>query len=180
MKFSSPRAARSRGQRCSTSPCTGARPASRPRQWRHPPRYRAPNILRTHEGVVKLTDFRCQGFRRRGTSRPRGRGQHREFLCLPNRHPGKPVNKRSDLYSLGVVLYTLPQPGKDPLLRLFRILDLLHKHRYGQFDPPHARINPKIPFEVDELVCSLLEKDPDKKATGLPHPRQAPTVSAAS
>jgi hypothetical protein len=35
----------------------------------------------------------------------------------------------------------------------------MHKHRYAQFDKPQ-RIVPEIPYELDEIVCQLLEKDP--------------------
>jgi serine/threonine-protein kinase len=56
-------------------------------------------------------------------------------------------------------LYTLligrPPFTGDPL-------DLLHKHRFAQFDRP-ARIVPEIPYELDEIICMLLEKDPSKR-----------------
>jgi hypothetical protein len=81
-----------------------------------------------------------------------------EYLS-PEQAAGKPVTRRSDLYSLGVVLYTLvtgrtPFEG-DPL-------DLLHKHRFAQFDRP-ARIMPEVPHELDAIICELLEKDPSNR-----------------
>ena len=38
-------------------------------------------------------------------------------------------------------------------------MDLLHKHRFGQFDAPQ-RVVPDIPLELDKIVCGLLEKEP--------------------
>jgi serine/threonine protein kinase len=81
-----------------------------------------------------------------------------EYLS-PEQAAGKPVTRRSDLYSFGVVLYTLvtgrtPFSG-DPLA-------LLHKHRFAQFDRP-ARLVPQMPYEFDEIICQLLEKDPGKR-----------------
>src|SRR5262249_2953394 len=78
----------------------------------------------------------------------------------PEQAQGKPATKRSDLYSLGVVLYRMltgwvPFQGASTA-------ELLHKHVYGRFDPPARRIS-DIPAELDELVCKLLEKDPDKR-----------------
>jgi hypothetical protein len=82
-----------------------------------------------------------------------------EYLS-PEQAAGKPVSKRSDLYSLGAVLYTL-LTGRPPF-QGDSFLDLLHKHRYGQFDPPR-KILPELPYEIDEVVCQLLEKDPAKR-----------------
>src|SRR5204863_4026834 len=66
----------------------------------------------------------------------------------------------SDLYSFGVVLYTL-LTGRTPFQGA-NILDLLHKHRFAQFDPPR-RVVPQIPRELDEVVCKLLEKEPAQR-----------------
>jgi hypothetical protein len=81
-----------------------------------------------------------------------------EYLS-PEQAAGKSVTKRSDLYSLGVVLYTL-LTGRTPFQGA--PLDLLHKHRFAQFDRP-ARLVPEIPHEMDAIVCELLEKDPGKR-----------------
>jgi serine/threonine-protein kinase len=81
-----------------------------------------------------------------------------EYLS-PEQAAGKPVTRRSDLYSLGVVLYTL-LTGRTPFQG--DPLDLLHKHRFAQFDRP-ARLIPDIPHELDAIICELLEKDPSKR-----------------
>jgi serine/threonine-protein kinase len=81
-----------------------------------------------------------------------------EFLS-PEQAAGKPVTPRSDLYSLGVVLYTLVT-GKPPFTG--ETVDLLHKHRFGQFDRPR-RLVTDLPPDLDDLICNLLEKDPGKR-----------------
>src|SRR5262249_19611688 len=40
--------------------------------------------------------------------------------------------------------------------------DLLHKHRYALFDRPQ-KIVADLPYEIDDVVCELLEKDPAKR-----------------
>jgi serine/threonine-protein kinase len=55
------------------------------------------------------------------------------------------------------VLYTL-LTGRPPFLGE-SFVDLLHKHRYGQCDRPNKLV-PEVPYEIDEIVCQLLEKDP--------------------
>jgi hypothetical protein len=81
-----------------------------------------------------------------------------EFLS-PEQAAGKPVTRRSDLYSLGIVLYTL-LTGKPPFQG--EVLDLLHKHRYAQPERP-ARLVPDLPHDLDVLILQLLEKDPARR-----------------
>ncbi len=81
-----------------------------------------------------------------------------EYLS-PEQAAGKPATRRSDLYSFGVLLYALIV-GRPPFEG--EPLDLLHKHRYAQFERP-LRFVPDLPHELDEVLCSLLEKSPDKR-----------------
>src|SRR5205085_11070259 len=119
-----------------------------------------PNIMRTDQGAIKLTDFGiAKVFASQHLTSTGGVVGTAEFLS-PEQAAGKPVSKRSDLYSLGVVLYTL-LTGKTPFEGT-SFLDLLHKHRFAQFDRPQKLV-PDIPYELDEVVCVLLEKDPSNR-----------------
>jgi serine/threonine-protein kinase len=126
------------------------------------------NLLRADRGggpsgpasLVKLTDFGvAQAFAGKHLTRTGTVIGTAEYLS-PEQAEGKQATRRSDLYSLGCVLYTL-LCGRNPF-RGESILDLLHKHRFSQFDPPR-KVVPDLPHEIDEVVCELLEKDPDKR-----------------
>ena len=119
-----------------------------------------PNLLRKANGTVKLTDFGiAKVFAQSHLTATGGIVGTAEYLS-PEQAAGKPATKRSDLYSLGVVLYTL-LVGKTPFEGA-TLLDLLHKHQYKQFDRPR-RILPELPHDIDDVVCQLLEKDPAKR-----------------
>jgi hypothetical protein len=118
------------------------------------------NLLRTSDGIVKLSDF--------GVAKVIGDASTTAANALvgtadyasPEQAASKPVTKRSDLYSLGVVFYQL-LTGRLPFMAETAV-DMLHQHRYGRFDAP-AKLVPEIPHEMDELVCTLLEKEPEKR-----------------
>jgi serine/threonine-protein kinase len=110
-------------------------------------------------GVVKLTDFGIASlFASPHLTVPGGVVGTAEYLS-PEQAAGKPVSKRSDLYSLGVVLYTL-LTGRTPFKG--DVPTLLHQHRFGQFDRP-GRLVLDVPPDFDEVICELMEKDPARR-----------------
>src|SRR5262245_35015592 len=117
------------------------------------------NLLRTRLGAVKLTDFGIASlFASPHLTVTGGVIGTPEYLS-PEQAKGAQVTKRSDLYSLGVVLYTLvtgrtPFEG-DPV-------ELLHKHQYGQVERP-SRLVPELHHDFEAIILSLLEKDPSRR-----------------
>jgi serine/threonine-protein kinase len=117
------------------------------------------NLLRSSAGLVKLSDFGIASlFASQHLTVTGGVVGTAEYLS-PEQAAGKPVTRRSDLYSFGVVLYTL-LTGRTPFEG--EVLDLLQKHRFAQFDRP-GRLVPEIPADLDDIICQLLEKDPSRR-----------------
>jgi hypothetical protein len=117
------------------------------------------NLLRGPDGVAKLTDFGIASlFSSRHLTVTGGVVGTAEYLS-PEQAAGKPVSARSDLYSLGVVLYTL-LTGRTPFEG--EVMDLLHKHRFAQFERP-SRLVLDLPAEFEMVIVELMEKEPGRR-----------------
>ncbi len=117
------------------------------------------NVLVSEDGVVKLTDF---GLARSITSRLSADGLvvGTVLYLSPEAALGKAVDGRSDLYSLGVMLYEmttgeLPYHDHDPLA-------VISQHLYAPVRPPSAT-RPDIPPALDSLIIRLMSKNPDDR-----------------
>jgi serine/threonine protein kinase len=82
------------------------------------------------------------------------------LYMAPEQARGDEIDVRSDLFSLGSVLYESlsgrpPFEGKTPLVVLRRLTDELHE--------PIHKVNPDVPDWLEDILDKLLEKDPEKR-----------------
>lgn len=118
------------------------------------------NLMLTPDNQIKLTDFGvAQLFASQRLTVTGGIVGTAEYMS-PEQAQGHRATRKSDLYSLGAVLYVL-LTGRVPFSGNTTV-EVLHKHRYARFDPPRLLV-PEIPHWYDELICQLLEKNPDKR-----------------
>src|SRR5262245_57320463 len=78
----------------------------------------------------------------------------------PEQAQGKRASKQSDLYSLGAVLYAMIT-GRTPFSGSTAV-EVIQKHKFGLFDRPKMFV-PELPSRVDDTICRLLEKEPEKR-----------------
>ncbi|HET8893867.1 MAG TPA: Stk1 family PASTA domain-containing Ser/Thr kinase [Gaiellaceae bacterium] len=117
------------------------------------------NVLVDGDGRLKVTDF---GIARAGTSQMTEAGSivgTAQYLS-PEQARGSGVDQRSDVYSLGVVLYELltgdvPFSGDTPV-------EIAMKHLSQTPEPPSA-LRPEVPHDLDLVVMRALAKNPDDR-----------------
>jgi len=118
------------------------------------------NILITHEGAAKLMDFGLAKMLGEPSITQEGVIVGTVAYVAPEVALGKAADARSDLYTLGAVLYEIatgkpPFPGEDPVKIIFS-----HIHDYP-VSP--SRLNPKVPQALADCIMKLLEKEPGKR-----------------
>ena len=114
------------------------------------------NVLVTRTGDVKVTDF---GIARAASSAATATGivLGTAGYMSPEQAKGEPVGPRSDLYSLGVVLYEM-LTGNLPYEADSAIAQAIKHINEGPCSPRKA--NPEVPEALDTLTIKLLAKNP--------------------
>ncbi|MGV9811574.1 tetratricopeptide repeat protein [Streptomyces cellulosae] len=122
------------------------------------------NIVRLDDGTVKICDF---GIARLGhdigfTSRLTGTGvaMGTPHYMSPEQIAGEKVDRRSDLYSFGCVLYEIATGA--PPFDLDDAWAILVGHRDTPPRPPR-RHRAELPERLERVILDLLAKDPDDR-----------------
>ncbi|MFI0789231.1 tetratricopeptide repeat protein [Streptomyces lydicus] len=122
------------------------------------------NIVRTTDGTVKICDFGIArlnhdiGFTARLTGTGIAMGS--PHYMSPEQIGAQAMDHRSDLYSLGCVLYELAT-GVPPF-DLGDAWAVLVGHRDTAPAPPRA-LRPDLPEAYEQIMLELLAKDPDDR-----------------
>jgi len=118
------------------------------------------NIMIVRDGHAKITDF---GIARMASSSIRtqtgmvlGSPKH----MSPEQITGKPIDQRTDIFSLGVMLYEMlagqvPFNGENINTIMYQILNAA--------PPPLNTLNPAVPDALNLIVAKALAKSPDDR-----------------
>ncbi len=120
------------------------------------------NIMLLEDGTIKVTDFGIARFSKSSdnsmTATNKAIGS--VHYVSPEQARGEPTDAKSDLYSLGVMMYEMltgKLPFDDDNAVSVALMQL-------QSDPvPPRQINPDIPEGLEEIVIKAMQKDPQKR-----------------
>ncbi len=109
--------------------------------------------------VVKISDFGLVRLASRATLTARGPMGSPAYMA-PERFGSEPIDGRSDIYALGVILYEAVA-GALPF-RVTSMTEAVRSHLFDQPRPPRE-LNEAVPAELEAIILRCLAKRPEDR-----------------
>jgi len=118
------------------------------------------NIMLLRDGVIKVMDFGIAKLPNADTVTMSDKAIGTVYYISPEQASGETIDARSDLYSLGVLMYEmstgrLPFDAESPVTVALKQVN-------DEAAPPRS-INPKIPQGLEQIITKAMEKDPSTR-----------------
>jgi eukaryotic-like serine/threonine-protein kinase len=118
------------------------------------------NLMLTGDDTVKVTDFGTAKILQFGTVQQTAHVMGTPSYMSPEQVKGRAVDGRSDIFSLGVMLYEMvtgekPFPGQNITTVIYKIVN--------EEPVPPKQVDPTIHPGISAVVMRALAKDPDKR-----------------
>lgn len=118
------------------------------------------NILVTEDGIVKVTDFGIAKASNSATITSTDKVMGSAHYLSPEQARGTAVDCKTDIYSLGIVMYEMVT-GKVPFDAESPVSVAL-KHIQEPIIPPNNMV-PDLPADLNRIILKAVEKDPNKR-----------------
>jgi serine/threonine protein kinase len=117
------------------------------------------NIIVAEGGCVKLIDFGIAKASAQGMQTMSGTIKGKFGYMAPE-YIGGSIDPRADLFAIGVIAHELLT--NRPLFSGSDDMDTLNRVMKMEIQPP-SHFNPLVPAEIDDVVMTALERDPEKR-----------------
>ena len=118
------------------------------------------NIMLLKNGLIKVMDFGIAKLPNAETVTMTDKAIGTVYYISPEQASGQPIDARSDLYSLGVLMYEmgcgrLPFNADSPVsVALMQVNDVA---------VPPRKLNPSLPLGLEQIITRAMEKDPKRR-----------------
>ena len=118
------------------------------------------NLMVAYEGAVKLVDFGIAKASHRMTETRSGAVKGKVAYMSPEQCTGHPLDRRSDVFSLGIVLYEM-----TTMTRLFKHPTDFEtmSHIVNHPVPPPSSRRADLPRELEQIILKALAKKPEDR-----------------
>jgi TonB family protein len=118
------------------------------------------NVLISQEGDIKLCDFGIAKAASKASHTQAGALKGKLQYMSPEQAWGKAIDRRSDIFALGAVLFEMLTNRK--LFTGENEISILDQVREAKVEPP-SKFNEDVPPEVDRIVLKALAKEPSDR-----------------
>jgi serine/threonine-protein kinase len=118
------------------------------------------NVLLGYDGSIKLIDFGIAKATIRTTQTQTGFIKGKSGYMSPEQARGYAVDRRSDVFALGVLAYELTTQSRA--FHAESQFEAMRRMLHGELEPPTQRV-PGYPPALEDVIMTALELDPDDR-----------------